>query len=344
MHRSPLVTLAAVLSLALLASCGTSGDAGDAGTQTPAGARSTATAQPNQVGGSATQTEQPSVSATASATSVAARPSATVSATGAAAGAPANGSATAVPVRPSATVSPTTAISSPPAGLGLSPFYTKYDDIGGIPLLGSAKVPDAAFRPAAEIVAHMLSKRPDIVAALKAGRQRVVIMARTEVTTDIPEHSDLNTAFPQTDWNTRARGLAGTIPRPATSAAEENILCLTSDAYRGESILIHEFSHTVLNIGIQGSPGGQAFRARVDAAFLAAIAAGKWANTYAETNADEYWAEGVQDWFNANLQSDPPNGIHNSINTRQELQQYDPQLAALIAEVFPADDWRYPCQ
>ena len=48
-------------------------------------------------------------------------------------------------------------------------------------------------------------------------------------------------------------------------------------------------------------------------------------------NPDEYWAEGVQSWFGLN---DPPGPIHNYINTRTDLENYDPTLAGLIHEVF----------
>ena len=30
-----------------------------------------------------------------------------------------------------------------------------------------------------------------------------------------------------------------------TSGAEENLLCLAEDRYRGESIFLHEFAHTM---------------------------------------------------------------------------------------------------
>ncbi len=79
------------------------------------------------------------------------------------------------------------------------------------------------------------------------------------------------------------------------------------------------------------------------AAYDAAMTAGLFANTYAATNPDEYWAEGVQDWFDTNLTADPANGVHNGIHTRAQLMTYDPGLAALIAEVFGDRPWRYAC-
>ena len=49
----------------------------------------------------------------------------------------------------------------------------------------------------------------------------------------------------------------------------------------------------------------------------------------------EYFAEGTQSFFNVNAYSDPPNGIHNTINTRDKLRYYDPTLYGLVKEVFP---------
>lgn len=224
----------------------------------------------------------------------------------------------------------------PPSELGLAPFYKKHLDARGLPVIGSEKVSDAALIEAKGIVDRMTSKRPDIVKAMLEKKTRIAIMAKTEVTTDIPEHADLNIAFPSTDWNKRCRGVGATKVRPACSGAEENVLQLDGDRYHGESILIHEFGHTMLVMGLDKD-----FRAEVQAAYKDAMAKGLFKNTYAATNADEYWAEGVQDWFDANLTSTPSNGIHNEIGTRAQLKTYDPALAALLEKVYGDDDWRW---
>lgn len=231
------------------------------------------------------------------------------------------------------------AVKAPPASLDLDPFYKKHLDAGGLPIVSSEKVPDLALREAQAIVLRMTSKRPDILKSMIDRKTRLAIMAKTEVTTDIPEHRDLNTAFPQTDWNQRCRGVGATVVRPACSATEENLLQLDDDRYHGESILIHEFGHTMLVMGLD--PVDPKFRAEVVAAYKDAMAKGLFKNTYAATNADEYWAEGVQDWFDANLKAKPANGIHNEIGTRVDLKKYDPALAALLEKVFGNDEWRW---
>ena len=222
---------------------------------------------------------------------------------------------------------------APPASLGLDPFYKKYCDANGIPIVSSELVPDRALEWARYVVLEMLKLRPDAAAALVQQRVRVAIMADTEVTTDIPEHRDLYQAFPGVDWDTRARGLGATAARPATSAAEENVLCYANDRYRSENILMHEFGHTIDEMGLRRSDPG--WLTRLTVAYNAAMASGLWVNTYAATNREEYFAEGVQSWFDANLQSNPPNGIHNHVNTRAELAVYDPTLLQLLREAVP---------
>ena len=44
---------------------------------------------------------------------------------------------------------------------------------------------------------------------------------------------------------------------------------------------------------------------------------------YAATDEHEYWAEGVQSWFDTNREND---AIHNHVDTREELLEYDPAL------------------
>ena len=225
---------------------------------------------------------------------------------------------------------------APPISLGLDPFYEKYCDAGGIPVVSSSLVPDLALEWVRHQAMKMTGLRPNVAQAMINRQTRIAIMADSEVTTDIPEHSDLYVAFPGTDWDVRARGLGATVDRPASSAAEENVLCYSSDVYRGESIFIHEFAHTMDIMGLRFVDS--TFSNRLQMAYDAAISAGLWVNTHAATNKQEYWAEGVQDWFNSNLESDPPNGTHNSINTRQELANYDPTLYQLIMEVMPEVD------
>ena len=230
-------------------------------------------------------------------------------------------------------------VSAPPAELKLPTFYKKCVLVRGLPIVSSEKVSDKALLQAAELVEVMLRKRPEIVQPMKERKLRIAIMAPIEQTLDIPEHSDLQKVFPSTDWNKRARGLGATVERPCVSGAEENLLGLKGDRYKGESILIHEFGHTVLNFGLEAVD--KKFRTRLRNAFDAAKAAGAWKNTYAETNLDEYWAEGVQSWFDCN-QKGPigGNGVHNELWNRDGLKSKDSKLYALLESAF-VSDWKW---
>ncbi len=219
-----------------------------------------------------------------------------------------------------------------PTGLDLDAFYTKYCVADGVAIVASDEVPDEALQRAQVLVAAMLAPvRDDAVAAIQDARVRVGVIGVGQVTTDLPEHADLNEAFPldEGDWDTRTRGVAATLARPLTSAAEENLLCAPGDVYAGESILVHEFAHTVHEQGVAAVDS--TFRPDLDVAYAAALAAGTWSGTYAATDALEYWAEGVQSYFEVNGAND---ASHGDIATRALLAQRDPALFALVDEVF----------
>ena len=78
--------------------------------------------------------------------------------------------------------------------------------------------------------------------------------------------------------------------------------------------------------------------ARLKAAYDGAMKAGLWRGAYASTNHHEYWAEGVQSWFDNNRENDAQ---HNHVNTRDELLAYDGKLAALCREVFGDTGLKY---
>ena len=219
------------------------------------------------------------------------------------------------------------------AAFRLSPFYAKFVDAGGIPIVASEKVSDYALLEARFLVLQLIGHRPDLLAAIAKNRVRLAVMAPSELTTDIPEHSDLT---PKDHWDRRARGLGATEARPAVSCGEENLLGYAGDPYSTENILIHEFGHVIHQRGLNAVD--PTFERRLNAAYDAARRAGLWRNTYAGSNVAEYWAEGVQSWFDTNRENDSE---HNHVNTRGELQTYDQALAALLREAFGEGEWRY---
>ena len=229
----------------------------------------------------------------------------------------------------------TPAITAPPAELKLDPFYKKYMNVNGIHVVSSWRVPDSCFYAAYMTLKALTGALPaDVMESLTSRNTRIGIMARYEGTTDIPEHAFLvnDTTL---NWDVRARGLGGTLEMPFSTCAEENILAYQIDKYHAEDIMIHEFAHTIHNVGI--SPIHPEFNDELQAALDAAVAKGLWKNVYASTNIEEYWAEGVQSWFNVNAEVDNDNGDgkHNKVNTREELKRYDPGLYVILAKYFP---------
>ena len=215
----------------------------------------------------------------------------------------------------------------------LSPVYTKHTSVEGLPVLGSANVSDYAVNEAVFLIKQMVGQRPEILHAMASNRVRFVIMAVSEMTTDVPEHSDLT---PKSYWNRRARGLGATKARPAVSCGEENLLCLPGDPYAAENILIHEFAHAIHEMGL--SVVDPTFDKRLRTAYENAKAAGLWKGTYAMQNRSEYWAEAAQSWFDCNRVNDKE---HGPIDTRDKLKPYDPEVAKLLTEVFGDKPWRY---
>lgn len=231
---------------------------------------------------------------------------------------------------------PECVITTPPDSLNLDPWYKKYVDVNGIPLCSSWRCPDSALVAGYNTLYAMTSMlSPEVMDAMRRVGTRVTMMARYEGTTDVPEHRHLaeDTTL---NWDLRARGLGGDMELPLTSCAEENVLGYQIDKYHAEDILIHEFAHSIHLIGIlQVEPD---INDRLQALLDNAIQKGLWRNTYRETDVAEYFAEGVQDWFNVNAEMDHPDGKHNYVNTREELKERDPGLYNLLALYFPATD------
>ena len=217
-------------------------------------------------------------------------------------------------------------VTAPPASLELPAFYQKHVSANGYPVVSSGKVNDYALKEAAYLINMMLAKRPDVREAMIKSGSRMIVMGYQEYTTDIPEHSKLR---PKDYWDARARGLGGSRTEPACSSAEENVLAFEGDPYSTENILIHEFAH---NIHLRGMVNvDKTFDARLEATYDKAMKAGLWAGKYASVNHAEYFAEGVQSWFDNNRQ---PDHDHNHVDTRKELKEYDPGLAAMCLEAF----------
>lgn len=210
---------------------------------------------------------------------------------------------------------------------GFPDFYQKILRVNGLTVASSASVPDAALFRAGAIANEMLAFNAAVRGAL--ADTHIAIIGRSEVLTEVPELSYLD---PEA-WNHYRGIISGDYEgNVLVATAEENILCYDDDPHGGYDVLVHEFAHAI-SVRVPYTPGGQDFWDRLLPAYQAAMDAGLWRRTYAATNPGEYWAEGVQAWFNV---QGAPGGITNHINTRAELKDYDPRLAEVIEGVFGA--------
>ncbi|PAX08390.1 glycoside hydrolase [Sphingomonas lenta] len=236
--------------------------------------------------------------------------------------------------------------SRPPATLGLDPFYTRYVDAGGMPVVSSRRTPAEALKVARDIVLGLTAHRPDLHRNIVANGVRVAVMAPEEGTVDLPEQRHWRKPAPNDPrltrcerkhyqerigrlsdreyWNGRARGMAGRL----TSGATEDLLGLPSSRYYGENILLHEFAHVVLWAIRDVDP---ALNARIERAYTQAKASGRWRDEYALTTVDEYWAEGTQFWFNSNKVATFDGQV---VLSDADLARYDPALAAVLREAY----------
>ncbi len=260
---------------------------------------------------------------------------------------------TAVPVPPTATVptpvatgvpaTPTPTQTLPPTATPSPVFDSRYTQqilMNGTNIIaGAAAAPEALSR-AGEIMSAMLAGRPDITTALIDRAHYVIVVEENVCVLDLPEYVIWKGLF----TCDRIRGFGGTLTLPISSGGEENLLCLPSDPFHDQSVFVHEFGHTVMNVGLPFTEDGSTILIELRAAYSLAVSTGLWANTYALTNWEEYWAVGTAAWFDAQYTVNSPfgDGVYNNVGTREALIAYDPVLAELLGRVYSVD-WRYSC-
>jgi len=215
----------------------------------------------------------------------------------------------------------------------LSSFYKQHIVVEGVLIVGSEKVSPHAMQETAFLIRQMLAKRPDALKQIAKKKLYIGVMAYNEMTTDLPEFAHMSAW-----WDKRARGLGG---NPVT-CGEENLLSFKGDPYRGENIFVHEFAHGLERIFGQLD---KSFRPRLRELYEAADKSGRFRG-YGMNNAGEFWAEGVQSWFNCNrgggLTLLDGNGKRLAeLNTKEQLQAELPDLAELVDKTFGHITWTH---
>ena len=214
----------------------------------------------------------------------------------------------------------------------LDPFYQQWIDVRGFPVLASGQVNPYAVKEAAYLIHSMIGHRRDILRTFAQNKERFSIVGYDQGITEIPEYSYLKPDF---YIDIRSRGFGSAEPNLTTSTSEENLLHYPGDPYFGFSVFLHELAHAVHERGLSKMDPG--FDDRLRIIYAAAMAKGLWKNTYAAVNRQEYWAEASEAWFNPKTTA----SFDRFGDTREDLKAYDPEVAALIAEVYGDGDWRY---
>ena len=250
-------------------------------------------------------------------------------------------------------------VSPPPAKFKIDPYYTKFTFAREFTVLGSQHVSDAALLKANDTVRKMFAYRHDILKAMIADGARLVVLGRREKLSDLPEFKDAKkqTAFDE------ARYFDYSPERKLMVVPEENVLGLPADPFAGKSMVVSVFAKALYRVtatrpvipDFDKQRSLQQYELRVrrlDVDFDRAL--GKlydeamdkklWKGTPSARDRVEYWAAGVEAYFDAVGAGFPPQNAERPITTREALKAYDAGLYSLVNETMAYSehvDWRF---
>lgn len=210
----------------------------------------------------------------------------------------------------------------------------------GVSVKASSRVGLEAISIGASQVDVQLGGPDDRIAARMAERGcTLAVFGADEIAQLIPEH---RRGFDPDTYE--VEGYGGTVWNDCVSSVSERNLLRTrgsedpsrNTGYPNENILVHEFGHAVRLVGIETLPD-RALSGALDDAYENARATGRWPNTYAISNIDEYFATLSAIWFDGMAEAPTwDDGVRGPINTRAELRLYDPLAYELLSRIYPA--------
>lgn len=220
----------------------------------------------------------------------------------------------------------------------IDPFYQKYANANGVLVATGPKVSDEAIIKNCQLLLEMFSNEK-IRQSIISRKMFFTMIAESEQLSSLPEIQKMYPTMP-TIMDARARGLGSMIP---TICAEDSILCMPSDKWRGDCICPHEYGHTLADWGV--GYGDPALASRLSSIFDSIQSSGRLANSYATTQDGEtsgIMAWGVQAWYNCAVEG-TKGGYHSDINTRAELKKELPDFYEFLAELLPEDNKYKDC-
>jgi len=260
-------------------------------------------------------------------------------------------------------------VTPPPPQYKLDPYYTKFTWADQFPVIGR-QASDEAMLKANDTICKMFAYRHDILKALMDDGVKLVVLGRNEKLADLPELKNVTA----TNIDLAARFLDYTPELKLLVVPEENVLANPNDADVGPCLEIRVMATALYDVcgtrpadpdwNNRGRDVQQyelrlkrldvQFDDKLKQLYSAAITNGMWKDTSAVQDRVAYWDEGVLAYFGAAGQDGAPfkdtgrNGDFmdspHSINTRELLKAYDPDLYALVNETMAYDghvDWRF---
>jgi hypothetical protein len=213
-----------------------------------------------------------------------------------------------------------------------------------------------------DIVRKMFAYRHDLLKALIAADVKLVVLGQVEALSELPEFQGKTADAQPLDLLVRLSEFT-----PETKIlviGQENV----KSSYRPDAVedcwLVYLFADAIYRVAAQRPVDPewekrprrvwQQYELRVQRVdqrldeslaklFESATSSGKWQSTRAATSRRAYWNYGVMAYFDALGQTPAPLDHSNSIRTREELKQYDPELYELVNTTFQYDqrvDWR----
>jgi len=244
---------------------------------------------------------------------------------------------------------------APPPKFKIDPYYRKFTWAREFIVVGR-DASDAAMLQANDTIRKMFAYRHDLLKALIAADVKLVVLGKKERLTDLPECK----AAKPTKLDASARRLGYNSECKLVVIGEEEILSPTKSAPPNASPVIGEFAKAFYvvagtrpvdpNWENRGRDVQQyelrvkrldlQFDQKVKQLHESAVSKGLWKGTPAAQDRVEYWSAGVTAYFDAAGESQVP-------ATREKLQDYDPELFALVSETMAYEnkqDWRFPMQ
>lgn len=218
----------------------------------------------------------------------------------------------------------------------------------GIVIKSDDTVPESTLRKAAELVDIELGKAgTGIPEAMVEANNSFAVYSAHENAYFIPEQRN---NFDKNLYDIEGAGGVPTRDGWISSIAEKSILRTTGNpdpaqntGYPNESILIHEFAHSIFIGGINQMKD-PTLRDTYYKAFAHSRAEGLWNHTYAFQDSNECFATMAAIWFNVMSEgwNGTYDGVRGPINTRAELKEYDPVMYDALSKIFPDETMPAP--